>query len=232
MLKSSSFNLKFPIFVIAICLVPLAVRAQDNPDSATNRRESSSVLERILSLFKSRQNSLITRGDVCFVSPGSVGEQLVWSDRPLFIMDGEIPEARIEIHSPTTNYNYERDGQIVWTTDLAPNTTTLAYTGEPLQPGFVYDWVFSKSEKTYEPIAFKLMSQPEREQIAGELNTLETELQQQGATTEDIAIAKADFFVSRQLLSDALQQLHSVEQPSSTLVSEIADVKKYLCTDS
>lgn len=234
MRNSYLFNLKLFTLLTAIWLTPLTVIAQDNEPPALNQRESSTVLERILSLFRSRQNSLITRseGDVCFISPGSLGEQEIWSDRPLFIMAGEIPQAQITVHSPTTNYNFERDGQVVWTTDIAPDTKILAYGGEQLQPGFTYDWIFSETEKEYKPISFKLLPQSEREKIAAELTTLETELQQQGATTEDIAIAKADFFVSQQLLADALQQLHSVKQPSLTLDTKMADLKQFLCTDS
>ena len=73
------------------------------------------------------------------------------------------------------------------------------------------------------------MSQLEREKITSELSTLETKLQTEGATTEDIGIAKADYFVEQQLWSDALQQLHSVENPSPNLTQKIADIKQYLC---
>ena len=69
-------------------------------------------------------------------------------------MDGEIPQARIEIHSPATNYNYEQDEQIIWTTNIVPNTKTLAYGGEQLKPGFTYDWIFTETEREEKPISF------------------------------------------------------------------------------
>lgn len=220
--------IKIFAIVTALSLTSVAVLAQKQPEKPTKKLRSGSALERILSLFKARENSLITRGDVCFVSPGSVGEQTIWSDRPLFILNGEIPPATIEIYSPTTNYNYERDGQQVWTTEISPNTKTIAYAGEQLQPGFNYDWILSKQNKTYDPITFKLMPQPERKAISSELSTLEGELRE-GATTEELAIAKADYFSQRQLWSDALQQLYSVENPSPDLTNKIADITQYLC---
>ncbi|MEM8831823.1 MAG: hypothetical protein AAGE96_21055 [Cyanobacteria bacterium P01_G01_bin.19] len=213
----------------ALCLTSVAVDAQNQPESQAKKTRSGSALERILSLFKSRENSLISRGDVCFVSPGSVGEQTIWSDRPLFILHDTVPQAEIDLISSTSNYNYERDGQLIWESKLPPNTNVLAYTGEKLKPGFVYDWVLSNNNKTHAPQSFKLMPQLEREAIAREIKTLKTELQQQGATAEELAIAKADYFVQQQLWSDALQQLYSVENPSPDLTNKIADLVQYLC---
>ena len=213
----------------ALCLASVTVQAQNQSESPTKKMRAGSALERILSLFKSRENSLITRGEVCLVSPGSVGEQTIWSDRPVFILHRTTNQAQIDLYSSTINYNYERDGQLIWSSNISPNTATLAYTGEQLKPGFVYDWSLSNDNKTYALTTFKLMPQSEREAIATELTAIETELQQQGATAEEIAIAKADYFVNRQLFSDALQQLHSVDNPSPDLTTKIADITQYLC---
>ncbi|MBE9044831.1 hypothetical protein IQ255_10495 [Pleurocapsales cyanobacterium LEGE 10410] len=229
MRNSNLFKLLLSSALITCCVFPLAVNAREIRATAPERK-SSSLLERIVSLFKSPENSLITRGEVCFVSPGNLGEQTVWSDRPSFIMYGTIPQAKIDLYSSPANYNYEQDGELIWTETISPNTTTLAYAGEQLQPGFVYDWVFSKADKTYEPITFKLMEQTEREAIATELTAIETQLQGENATAEALAIAKADYFINRQLWSDALQQLQSVENPSPSLSNKVADIKQYLCT--
>ena len=100
--------------------------------------------------------------------------------------------------------------------------------GKQLQPGFTYDWELISADQTYRP-TFILMKQPEREAIAAELTAIDNKLQARGATDEDRAIAKADYFVKQQLWSDALQQLHSVENPSATLTNKITDIEQYLC---
>lgn len=90
------FNLKLKflsLFLITISLIPIAVNAQQNAEQAeqTVSTQSSSLLERLLSLFKAQENSLTTRGKICFVSPGQLGEQPVWSDRPLLVMRRNTP---------------------------------------------------------------------------------------------------------------------------------------------
>ena len=223
-------NLLLLTVVIATNIIPTAIYARENTSTtAKPQKQSTSILKSILSLFKSPENRLITRGDeVCPISPGNLGEQLIWSDRPLFIWQGDIPQSEITLYSPTTNYNYERDEQIVWNQTIAPNTTTIAYAGEQLQPGFSYDWQFVSGDKTYRP-TFVLMEQAEREAIAAELTALETQLQNNSATAEAIAIAKADYFIERQLWSDALQQIYSVANPSAELTDYIKDIEQYLC---
>ncbi len=219
------------ITIIAIVnFLPTVAKAQENTNAAETTEQaksSKSILQSILSLFKSPENRLITRGDeVCPISPGNLGEQVIWSDRPLFIWQGNIPQSEITLYSPTTNYNYERDEQLVWNEIVPPNTQTIAYTGEQLQPGFSYDWQFVSADKIYRP-TFILMEQPAREAIANELTALENKLPD--ATTEEIAIAKADFFIQKQLWSDALQQLYSVANPSVDLTDKINDIEQYLC---
>lgn len=227
------FNFLLSILLIAVYVSPTAIYAQEN--SSTNSetpKQETSILKSILSLFKSPENRLITRGDeVCPISPGNLGEQTIWSDQPLFIWQGEIPPSQITLYSSTVNYDYEQDDQVVWTQTIPPKTTTIAYAGEKLQPGFSYDWKFVSGEKIYRP-TFILMEESARKAIATELTVLENELKSNNATEEEIAIAKADYFIQQQLWSDALQQMYSVEKSSTDLANKIAEIEQYLCNSN
>lgn len=226
-------KLLLPILLSLTITIPVMVQAQENSTQTEETpQKSTSILQAILSLLKSPENRLITRGEeVCPISPGNLGEQLIWSDRPLFIWQGKIPQSEINLYSSTTNYNYEQDDRLIWHETVSPNTQTIAYAGEQLKPGFTYDWEFISNGKTYRP-TFILMEQPQREAIATELTALENKLQASGATSEEIAIALADYFIQQQLWSDALQQLYSIENPSAFFTDKITDIEQYLCQSS
>lgn len=98
-----------------------------------------------------------------------------------------------------------------------------------MQPGLSYDWEFVPKNEQYEPIAFILMEESERQLVTKELANIAEKLQAQRATAEDIAIAQADYFVSQQLWSDAIQQLHSVPNPSSALTAKVIEIEQHLC---
>lgn len=219
------------LLLALVTITPVAVNAQKNtpPPATETPRKSTSILKAILSLFKSPENRLITRGDqVCPIAPGNIGEQFIWSDRPLFIWQGKIPKSTINLYSSSANFNYEQDEQLLWSETVPPNSQTVAYKGKQLQPGFTYDWEFVASGKTYRP-TFILMEQAERNAIAADLKIIENQLEVNNATAEEKAIAKADYFVNQQLWSDALQQLYSVENPSPMLTNKVQDIEQYLC---
>jgi hypothetical protein len=218
------------ILLFMAIAVPVIAQQPNKPQSSkASPPESASILESILSLFKSPENRLITRGDqVCPISPGNLGEQVIWSDRPLFIWQGKIPQSKINLYSSSANFNYEQDEQLLWTETVSPNSQTIAYAGKPLQPGFTYDWEFISAGKTYRP-TFILMAQSQRDAIAAELKARESKLKANGGTDEEQAIALADFFIARKLWSDALQQLYAVKNPSPNLTGKIQEIENYLC---
>ncbi|MDJ0590339.1 MAG: hypothetical protein QNJ72_10130 [Pleurocapsa sp. MO_226.B13] len=219
------------LLILSILAPAIIVKAQNNTASTSEPTspKSTSILEAIVRLFKSPENRLITRGtEVCPISPGNLGEQVIWSDRPLFIWQGQAPQSTINLYSASVNFNYKVDEQLLWSETIPPNTQTLAYAGEKLQPGFTYDWEFITDSKTYRP-TFILMEESKRQAIAADLARIEQQLQASGATEEDIAIAKADYFVNQQLWSDALQQLYIVDNSSANLKQKIKDIEQYLC---
>ena len=206
-------------------IVP-AIQAQENTSApAKTSQQSTSILKAILSLFKSTENRFITRGDeVCLISPRDGGEQVIWSDRPLFIWQGEIPESEINLVKAAKNLLEEE--QPVWMETVPANSQTIAYTGDSLPPG-TYKWELISNDTTYRQ-TITLMEESEREAIATDLTALENTLDDD-ATAEDIAIARADFFTRKQLGYDALQQLYSVSNPSDRLKTQINEIEQYLC---
>ena len=211
------------ISLFAVNIVSINVRAEKN--TSENSQRSTSILEAILSLFKSPESRFITRGDeVCLISPGNLGEQLIWSDRPLFIWQGKIPESEINLTKSAENFG---EGELVWTQTVPETTRSIAYTGEDLQPGSTYDWELISDGTTYRQ-TITLMGESQQEAIAAELAALENRLDD-GATKEDIAIAKADYFIRQKLGYDALQQLYSVPNPSPRLTAQITEIEQHLC---
>ncbi len=200
-----------------------------NSQSKKKPKKPTSILAAILSLLKAPENRLITRGDeLCPISPGNLGEQLIWSDRPLFIWQGEIPQSKVNLYSSSANFNYERDEELVWSQAIAANSVRITYSGEPLQPGFIYDWEFVTAKKTYRS-TFVVMTEEERQAITRDLAAIENQLTAEGKGNEEIAIAKADYLAQKQLWSDVLQQLYTIENPSLDLVSKTEDIEQYLC---
>ncbi len=213
--------------------IPVTQAQQDtratNSQSKKKPQKSTSILAAILRMLKSPENRLITRGDeLCPISPGNLGEQLIWSDRPLFIWQGQTPQSKVNLYSSSANFNYERDEQLVWSQSITANSVSIAYNGEPLNPGFIYDWEFVTAGKTYRS-TFVMMTEEERQAIARDLAAIENRALAEGKGNEEIAIAKADYLAQKQLWSDVLQQLYTIENPSLDLVSKTEDIEQYLC---
>ena len=217
--------------LISSNIFPSNVQAEEyNPKtSASTPKRSTSILKAIMSLFKTPENRLITRGDqICLISPGKLGKQIIWSDRPLFIWQGKTPQSEINLYSAASNYDYQQDEQLIWREIVSPNTQILAYAGEKLQPGFTYDWEIMGHKNNPRP-SIMLMEQSQRDAITAELTAIENQLQATDATVEEIAIAKADYFIRQKLGSDALQQLYTVQNPSPNLTKQIENIEQYLC---
>lgn len=218
-------------------LVISVTQAQQNNQPTTTKKpvdteqkpKSPSMLESLLRLIKSPENRLITRGEeLCLISPGNIGEQIIYSDRPIFIWQGAISNSTINLYSSSANYNYEQDEQLVWSETIIANSQNISYQGEPLQPGFIYDWELIIVDTTYRA-TFVVMKDVTRQAIAQDIAAMENQLKANGKEEEDIAIAIADYLAQKQLWSDVLQQLYSVENPSTDLVSKVKDIKQYLC---
>ncbi|MEL6441627.1 MAG: hypothetical protein AAFQ80_20535 [Cyanobacteria bacterium J06621_8] len=212
---------------LGIGIYPLLVQAEEDSSTTTTPPEKPSILQAIISLFRAPENRFISRGDsVCLISPSNSQAQLVWSDRPLFAWQGEMAQGEINLYAVDNNSK-----QLIWTETISSRIQTIAYTGKQLQPGFTYDWELMADGESFRH-TIELMPQPQREAISDELITITKQLPSSDTTAEELARARADYFVSQKLGYDALQELYSVENPSTELAQEIADIEDYLCNST
>ncbi|QQE65133.1 hypothetical protein GFS31_18180 [Leptolyngbya sp. BL0902] len=164
---------------------------------------------------------------VCLVSPGD-GE-MVWTLEPLLILQGDLK---------STAFYISDDEEPFWTTPLTPDETFVAiqpYNGDPLEPGTTYEQqveTFALDGRVVSSRRFPLQIMPEgeeRDQIATDLAHLEANLAHNDLDTEAIALAKAEFFLDRNLNADALGWLFSVDDPSRVLAMMRQAVVEAIC---
>ncbi len=177
-----------------------------------------------------RDTSAPTRSSVCMISPdapqGKPSQpRIVWSDRPLFLWEGNAQQVGLMKNRQTT----------LWAKELAPGKQFISYTGEPLQPGETYYWAVFEGGATIENAIgntkFMVMEPQERQRITNKLTTLEEEQKTKGANEEAIALAKANYFIQQGLWTDALQQAYSVEKPSAELLKIRQDIPQQMKTE-
>ncbi|MDJ0899519.1 MAG: hypothetical protein QNJ55_11975 [Xenococcus sp. MO_188.B8] len=193
---------------------------QSEPITTTRTRESSSIFEAIWKLLKAKKEqepALSSRSNICEVTPGLLGEtNLIYSDRPLFLWQGMIPQVDIYLYTP---FSLDTEQEVFWSQTVASNNRIL-YSGEPLQPGQIYDWeIVVDSATNRRRISFQVMEAAERDRISRELEQIKSELTISGATSEEIILAKANYFAEKDLWSDSLQQLSFLETASGNAIS-------------
>ena len=204
---------------------------KSEPTPAPRGRERSSILETIWKLLRAKREqepALSSRSNICEITPGLLGEtNTIYSARPLFLWQGTAPQIEINLYSP---FSLDADQELLWSQTVAGNTENILYTGEPLQPGQIYDWeIVVDSATNRRRISFQVMEAAERDRISGELEQLETELTVSGATTEEITLAKANYFAQKDLWSDALQQLSFLEDLSNVAKDNNQKIVSYIC---
>ena len=204
---------------------------KSEPPPAPIGRESSSILETLWKLLRAKREqepALSSRSNICEITPGLLGEtNLIYSDRPLFLWQGKVPQLEIYLYTP---FSLEKEQEVLWSQRVASNSDSIFYSGEPLQPGQIYDWeIVVDAAANRRRISFQVMDTAERDRISGELAQLETELTTSGASKEEIILAKSNYFAQRDLWSDALQQLSSLEEFSNVAKDNNQKIVSYIC---
>lgn len=171
------------------------------------------------------EDVLSTRGvRLCPLSPGVVGINDTFSDRPLFLWQGGNIQ-RVELRRPGGD-------QILWEQKVPPGESKAIYQAAPLEIGQTYQWSLYNSANDYVSFIFRIMGETQRQEIAAELAEIEKSLQQQNATPEQIAVAKAQYFASQRLWSDAFREIYLVENPSPALTKTVQEITNRLCRNS
>ncbi|MEO0685733.1 MAG: hypothetical protein AAFY76_11990, partial [Cyanobacteria bacterium J06649_11] len=141
-----------------------------------------------------------SRGDdFCLINPGE--NEKVWHLSPLLIWRGDTN--KIGLREKGKNIVLWRD----FVAETESNLKSVKYKGLPLQFGKTYEWLFysNTSKNVVREIPFQIMDATERAPITAELSALNKKLKAEGATEEEIALERANYFDNRQLWGDVLQ---------------------------
>jgi hypothetical protein len=153
--------------------------------------------------------------DVCIIAPDF--DETILGDRPFLVWQGNLRKIGLYPDSPKN----------FWTTNVE-GQTYATYTGQALESAQTYRWLVTTEESWQRNIRFKVMEPKERSRITNDLTKLEQSEKAKGSNSEAIALLKAKYFLNQvpQLRSDALQQVFSVEKPSSELIKIRAEIIK------
>ncbi|NEQ88642.1 MAG: DUF928 domain-containing protein, partial [Moorea sp. SIO2I5] len=107
---------------------------------------------------------------------------------------------------------------------LEPTTTSIVYQGKPLQPGKDYFWRNTiPLEELPTKKSFRLMNDEKRNQVTADLTALESKLKAENASADQIALERVNYFINKQLWSDALREIYKMyKMPNPP--AEVTDV--------
>ncbi|WP_424094647.1 hypothetical protein [Moorena producens] len=173
---------------------------------------------------RSKTDNNLIEQNVCMLTPGQLsdrdgnsnhkGSLEIWSEQPLFLWQGEMKG--IEVREMRTN-------QQLWEQPLEPTTTSIVYQGKPLQAGKAYFWRNTiPLEELPTKISFRLMNDEKRNQVTADLTALESKLKAKDATADQIALKRINYFMDKQLWSDALREIYLMPNPPAE-VTDILD---------
>jgi hypothetical protein len=212
----------------------------ENPPPPSQVPKRRSLWQALLDLLnKQNEPPLTSRGNVCLLTPSTLGRNLVWNDRLLFIWQGNVQSVELRPYSATQVFAAQ---PILWSVQSMGGRQQVAYTGAPLQPGQFYDIQVvpapdpQKGNGRGNPnpirINFQVMDLTERERVGTELAALTARLKTSGANEEAIALERSKYFASQGLWSDALHEIYSFSSQSvSTDVKAAAqEISSSLCS--
>ncbi len=194
-------------------------RPQQPPMPRQGVPGGGNLYDDILNKLREQNRIGVRGGNLCAIAPPArlTGSgNAIWHDRPLFIWQGAA--VRIELLDSITQ-------EVLWSKNLTPSDTTAAYDREPLQASRRYEWRLYRSLRDPEVILFRILPQQERDRITTQLN----QIQVTGATAEQIALQRANYFAENLLWADALQEIYSVQNPSAQLTKLSQEITNYIC---
>lgn len=192
----------------------------DQPPQGSQMSEPTPIeevtsVDELFTRFRDEQPPLGTRGDVCAIAPGQLGDTgIIWSDRPFFAWRGAAQ--RLVVREFYSN-------DVIWEQDistLAPHGVIyqVAYTGEPLPAGQLYSWQLIDGSEASDEFLFEIMTAEERERIGS------------GIPSGDV-LAQAKYFAQAGLWSDALEVVYKQSGASTELTDATEALARYLCRD-
>lgn len=232
-LKYLGVNFSFLFLMIPILsTVPIqaAIKQQNiSLPKITNNLYLALSWADIFNIFRRHKTPGGGKGEICAILPQALvnlsnnqkGTEEIWTDKPVFFWRG-VGVTQIDI--------FERGkDEIFATLKVKKGLTKIKYYGKSLQPGQSYTWQITAEVRGI-PIKdtgsnFTMMDSKERASITDDLTKLETRLKKQGDSVEKIALGKADYFANKEMWTDVLEQLYSVQNPSPQLVNTIKNIE-------
>jgi Domain of Unknown Function (DUF928) len=166
---------------------------------------------------------LTTRSNLCAITPGFIGKLTLWHEQPLFTWKGE--SAVIMVRDYQTR-------EVIWSESIDSKAQQVNYRGKTaLTAGKLYEWQVlgpnpADSDRNVWT-AFKIMPTDEQQVIDRELNALT-----KTGEKEAIVLEKADYFAEKNLWSDAIQVLYSVDQVSASFADQRSNYIQEFCGKS
>jgi hypothetical protein len=184
-------------------------------------------------------------GLLCLLTPGNADGRLqqMWHGSPQFVWAEKFLEPDVKSSIETILVVQPHSQRVVWTQTLTEIDNSLA-TAVPspwrleqvdalaatLQPGQTYEWIaLDRRHNQLASGVFQIMPAAQQATISADLTGLEKELSAKGASAEQMAFEKATYFTERQLWSDALQVIYSVEDPSQPLMDLWLQIPEHVC---
>lgn len=217
-------------------LIPLSARGMIRDPHQSESRLNTSIKSNYIALSWSEIWHKLKRkkvaggsrsgmGNLCLVSPNGLvnlespdssanNRVEIWHQNPLFVWrSGELNKIVLK-----------NDSDIYWEKEIEKSSTHLFYDGKPLQMGETYNLVVFAPFET-EVYRLQVLASDKHQQIKADL--IETRLEAKNATQEEIALAKATYFIERQMWSDVLWELYSIPEPTGELKTTLDRVNNH-----
>ena len=193
----------------------------DESDDPSTTSRFRGLLRRIFPDDESEDPPTTSRGDLCLLAPTRLGPATaIWHQRPVFIWQGNI--GRLEIQDTVTD-------EVLWRYQPTTEETYVRYGGEPLQSGRTYQWqiyITAESESAIVFPSFRLLSAANRTLLNNGLSIAD---QDAPAVNGGRELARAQYFVDRQLPLDALHEIFLVDEPEAEFIEARQELIDSMC---
>ena len=162
-------------------------------------------------------------GRFCVINFATDEENVVWSNRPTFIIQG----------GPRSLALYrDTEQEPIWEHPVN-DAEVVVYTGPPLEPDTVYTFRAQHprfASSIYEERELRTMSFDDEVQTTANLLSLEGEMRNGESVIEnDIEIAKADYFWRFELEAEAWAAIWPLQKESPEVAEAVATSVEHLC---
>lgn len=184
-----------------------------------------SILDSIMSRFRGRTPGIrrnVNSLSFCPINPGVEGKDQIWSDRPVFMWEGNIKQVILRPFASEEE---------LWSQSVGSTEQQVEYGGPALEPGVLYEWAVvgwnGQEDETSHPHHFEVIGGEQRQQIDSGLQQLASQISNK--TAEEQALDRIAFFAERNLWSDAFQIFYSIDHPSTEMKAAMQEIIETMC---